>query len=75
VSQVISKATTTTILTSSQNPSKVGLSVTFTATVTPEFSGTPTGNVTFKDGTKTLGTVTLSGGTAKFTTSALTHGS
>jgi hypothetical protein len=74
VSQVISKATSTTTLTSSQNPSTVGQSVTFTAIVAPEFSGTPTGSVVFKDGTKTLKTVTLSGGVASYTTSTLTSG-
>lgn len=72
-SQTVGKATTTTVLTSSQNPSKVGQPVTFTAIVTPEFSGTPTGKVAFYDGTKLLKTVTLSGGTAAFTT-GLTKG-
>jgi hypothetical protein len=74
VSQVVSKATTTTTLASSQNPSKVGQSVTFTASVAPQFSGTPTGNVTFKDGTTTLGTASVKGGAAKFTTKKLTSG-
>jgi hypothetical protein len=52
---------TTTTLASSQNPSVFGQSVTLTATVTPA-SGTnaPTGTVTFKNGTATLGTSTLS---------------
>jgi hypothetical protein len=74
VKQVVSKATTTTALASSLNPSKFGQAVTFTATVTPQFSGTPTGTVTFKDGTATLKTVALSGGVAKFTTSKLASG-
>jgi len=74
VKQVVNKATTTTALTTSLNPSKVGQSVTFTASVTPEFSGTPTGNVSFYDGTTLLKTVTLSGGAAKYTTKALAHG-
>ena len=74
VSQVISKASTNTALVSSQNPSTFGHSVTFTASVTPQFSGTPTGSVVFKDGTKTLKTVTLSGGVASYTTSTLTSG-
>ncbi len=74
LSQVVNKATTTTALASSQNPSSVGQSVTFTASVSPQFSGTPTGSVTFKDGTKTLKTVPLSGGAAGFTTSTLTSG-
>jgi hypothetical protein len=67
-------ATTTTILTSSLNPSTFGQSVTFTAAVTTA-SGTPTGTVTFFDGTTILGTGTLSGGTATFTTATLTVGS
>jgi hypothetical protein len=74
VSQVVSKASTTPILVSSLNPSKFGQSVTFTAMVKPQFSGTPTGTVTFKNGTATLATVALSGGIAKFTTSTLTAG-
>jgi hypothetical protein len=74
VSQVVSKATTTTALTSSLNPSNVGQSVTFTASVTPQFSGTVKGSVTFYDGTTALKTVALSGGVAKFTTSTLASG-
>jgi hypothetical protein len=74
VSQVVSKATTTTALTSSLNPSNFGQSVTFTASVTPQFSGAVTGTVTFYDGATALKTVALSGGTAKFTTSTLISG-
>jgi hypothetical protein len=74
VSQVVNKATTTTTLASSQNPSNFGQSVTFTASVTPRFSGTVKGNVTFYDGTTALKTVALSGDVAKFTTSTLTSG-
>lgn len=61
-------------LTSSLNPSYYGESVTFTATVTSA-SGTPTGTVTFYDGTTELGAETLSSGVATYTTSALTVGS
>ncbi len=74
VSQVVNKASTTTTLVSSLNPSTHGQSVTFTATVKPQFTGTPTGTVTFKDGTTTLGAVTLSAGVAKYTTSTLATG-
>ena len=70
----LTKATTTTSLTSSANPSTSGQSVTFTATVKPEFTGTPTGTVTFKDGSTTLGAVTLSAGVAKYSTATLTAG-
>jgi hypothetical protein len=75
VTQVVNKAATTTALASSVNPSTFGQSVTFTATVKPQFSGTVTGSVTFYDGTIALKTAYLSGGVAKFTTSALTAGS
>jgi len=63
-------------LTSSVNPSIVGQSVTFTATVTsPIRPKIPTGSVRFKDGTKTLAQVPLVNGVATLTTSALTSGS
>ena len=69
--EVVAKATSTTALVSSQNPSSYDQSVTFTATVVPEFSGTPAGTVTFKNGTATLGSATLSNGVASFTTTKL----
>jgi Big-like domain-containing protein/HYR domain-containing protein len=60
-------------LASSLNPSTVGQSVTFTATVTGLI---PTGNVTFFDGASTIGNpMALSGGSASLTTNALTVGS
>jgi hypothetical protein len=63
---------TSTALVSSVNPSTVGQAVTFTATVT---GNSPTGTVQFRDGAANLGSpVALSGGTAAFTTSALTVG-
>ena len=63
---------TTTTLASSLNPSTYGSSVTFTSTVSPSAAS---GTVTFKDGSTTLGTGTLSSGIATYTTSALTVGS
>jgi hypothetical protein len=64
---------TTTVLTSSENPSTNGDSVTFTATITPADNG---GNlVTFYDGLIVLGTAyTDVPGVATLTTSALTPG-
>jgi uncharacterized repeat protein (TIGR01451 family) len=61
---VVSNADTSVIITSSANPSVYGQSVTLTATVsvTSPGSGTPTGNVVFKDGATTLATVALNGG-------------
>ena len=63
-----------TALQSSLNPSAVGQSVTFTATVTPEYGGTVSGNVKFYDGTTLLKSVAVSGGSAAFTTSKLKSG-
>jgi hypothetical protein len=76
LTQTVTVANSATAIASSINPSAVGQSVTFTATVSPVSpgSGTPTGTVTFLDGTSTLGTATLSSGTASFTTSALNAG-
>jgi sugar lactone lactonase YvrE len=67
-------ATTTTLLTSSANPSLVQSPVTFTAKVTGN-GGIPTGSVSFLvDGTA-AGAMNLDAtGTAVFTTSALTAG-
>lgn len=71
-----SLGTTATALQSSPNPSNVGQAVTFTATVTGlGFKVTPTGTVTFFDGTTKLGTSSLNAsGEATFTTSTLTLG-
>ncbi len=68
LTQTVNKATSSTTVTSSLNPSGFGTSVTFTATVTPSAA---TGTVTFKDGSTTLGTGTLSGGKATYSTSTL----
>lgn len=76
---VVSKANTTTALTSSNSPSASGQPVNFTATVSPVSASavTPTGGqVTFKDGSNTLGTVAVdSNGKASFSTTTLTVGS
>lgn len=68
LSQLVTQANTTTTVTSSLNPAQVGQSVTFTATTIPQYTGTPTGTVTFtsnENGTQAaLGTATLSGGQA-----------
>ncbi len=75
VKQVVDKYPTTTALSSSLNPSNYGQAVTFTAMVTSVIGAPPDGDtVTFKEGTTVLGTGTLSGGSASFTTSALPAG-
>ena len=76
LSQVVNQASSSTTLQSSVNPSAIGQSVTFTAVVAAASgSGTPTGMVTFNDGTTSIGTATLSSGKATLTTSALALGS
>ncbi len=84
LSQVVNKASTSTIVVSSVNTTVFSQSTTFTATVSVNGPGStrdasPTGTVTFYDGTMTLGTGTLStnGGltTATFSTFSLPVGS
>lgn len=67
------KANTTSSVSSSAATVLVGLPVTFTGKVSAS-SGTPTGTVTFLDGTTKLGTGTLSSGSATFQTSSLAAG-
>jgi len=68
-------AATTTVITTSGSPSQVGQSVTFSATVSSPFGAIPDGEtVTFTMGTAPLGTGTLSGGVATYTTSSLPVG-
>src|SRR5262249_16679883 len=66
------RATTNMVTSSVANP-VFGQSVTLTATVATAApgTGTPTGTVTFMDGTVVLGTVSLSNGVAKLTISTL----
>ncbi|HEX9441905.1 MAG TPA: Ig-like domain-containing protein, partial [Roseiflexaceae bacterium] len=69
-------AATTTIVISSSNPSTVGQTVTFTATISASALESPTGSVTFKDGTTMLGSGMLdAGGQVTFSTAAMTVGS
>ena len=71
------KAPTSTVLTSSANPSLYAQPVTFTATVSASKGlPTPTGSVSFSDGSTSLGSSTLSsGGVATLTVSTLALGS
>ncbi len=65
-----------TALTSSANPAVQGDMVSFTQTLSAAGSGydTPTGSVTFFDGTTQIGMTGLSAGVASFSTSALAVG-
>jgi hypothetical protein len=60
ITESVVQASTTTALTANPPTSQtLGSPVTLTATVTPTTSGTPTGTVTFYDGSSNLGTVPL----------------
>jgi hypothetical protein len=61
LSQVVGLVPSTTGLTSAPNPSVYGTTVTLTSLVSadPASAGTPTGSVTFLDGSTVLGTATL----------------
>jgi hypothetical protein len=67
LTQVVKQATTETTLTASPNPSSLGQTVTFTATVTSEYAGAVSGSVSFMNGSKTLGSATIAKGKAIFT--------
>jgi hypothetical protein len=70
--QMVMQATSSTTLMSSASSVVYGQPVTLTAIVTGTAAGlTPTGTITFKDGTTTLGSATLAAGQATFTTSTL----
>lgn len=73
VTQVVNTNTSTLKLTSSENPSIYGDSVTFTVAATA-LSGTPSGSITFMDGSTTLGTGTLAVGATTYTISTLSVG-
>jgi len=61
LNQVVNPASTTTVITSSANPSTPGQMVTFSAKVTCSTGAYPTGTLTFTAGQTILGTVPLNG--------------
>jgi hypothetical protein len=73
LTQVVSKAPTTTTLASSPANPSVGSAIVFTAGVSSG-AGMPTGIVTFTEGTTVLGTATLANSVATLTTTALAAG-
>ena len=66
--QMVNQAATSTVVTSSANPSAPDDPLSFTATVSAVSpgAGTPTGSVTFLDGGFQIGTCPVSNGTATF---------
>ena len=69
----VNKALPIAAIASSLNPALLDTGITLTATITSG-AGTPSGAVTFLDGSTALGTGTLSSGAATFTTSSLAVG-
>jgi hypothetical protein len=79
ITLVISATATTTTIGAQPNPSFVGQAVTFSATVSvvAPGTGTPTGSVSFTDGSNNnapLGSATLTGGMASIQSSSLAAG-
>jgi hypothetical protein len=76
ITQTVNKASSSTSVASSENPSMFGDNVTFTATVTAVSpgAGTPTGTVNFTIDGSPSGSGTLSGGTTSISTSSLSAG-
>lgn len=74
ITQTVNSSPTSVTLTSNANPTTYGQNVTLSATVQSS-GGTPTGSVTFVDGTSTLGTATLTSGVAQFPVSTFGGGS
>jgi hypothetical protein len=74
VTVIVNKASTVTTL--AVNPAKPSphAPVTLLAAVTPAYSGTPSGTVSFYDGSTLLGTASLSAGPASLTLSGLPPG-
>jgi hypothetical protein len=70
-----SPAATTTSVSASRTQATSGQAITFTAAVAPKSgSGVPTGTVAFSDGATQLGTASLDGGSASFSSSNLAVG-
>lgn len=75
INQTVNQGTTKLTLTSSPNPSGLGQSVKFTASITPVYSVPATGTITFNNSNgTTLGTVTVSGDMASVSTATLGYG-
>jgi len=67
-------AASNTVLSASTTNALAGTNVIFSAAVTGNQAGAPTGMVTFKDGTTVLGTGTIASGAATYSTTGLALG-
>jgi len=70
----VNKANTTTSVSADANPSVFQELVTFTVTVAPQYSCTPTGTVTLYDGQNSIGSSALTNGKATFALANLSVG-
>ncbi len=70
----VNQASTTLVLTSSNNPSSLGQTVTLAATIMPQNGGQASGTITFEDGSTVLSVVAVSGNSATLTTNTLAVG-
>jgi Bacterial Ig-like domain (group 3) len=74
LAHAVDKANSTTTVTATPNPSQFDQAVILKATAKSDTTGTPTGTVTFKAGTTTLGTQNLVAGVANLSVSTLAVG-
>ncbi len=74
LAQKVSPATTTISLYSSASSAVIGQSVTYSAYLNTEYGTSPTGTVTFRSGSQTLGVASVNSYSASFTTSFATIG-
>jgi len=70
LSQIVNKGAPTVSISSSKNPATYGDSISFTASLPSNATGT----ITFLDGATAIGSAAISGGSATFTTSGLSVG-
>lgn len=75
LTQNVDATATSVVVSANPSPATMGESVTVAATVTSATAVTPTGNVTFKEGTTTLATRPLVAGVASFSVATLGAGS
>jgi hypothetical protein len=68
-------ASTTTVISTSKQNSNLGQSITLTATIKPQYFGTPTGTVKFFADGQPIGSATTAGGQATLNISSLPLGS
>ena len=74
VTQTVNQASTTVAVVSTSSPAVYNQSITFTATISPQFGGSATGTVNFMDGATPIGSSAVGGNSASLITNALAVG-